>query len=40
MAQNEIIQLFDNLKVRVLWDDEQEKVLSVMKKLLALYQVY
>ena len=25
MAQQELIQLFENLKVRVIWDDEQEK---------------
>ena len=25
MAQQELIQLFENLKIRVIWDDEQEK---------------
>ncbi len=25
MAQQELIQLFENLRIRVIWDDEQEK---------------
>lgn len=38
MAQQELIQLFENLKIRVIWDDEQEKyffsVVDVVRVLL------
>ena len=38
MAQQELIQLFENLKIRVIWDDEQEKyffsVVDIVRVLL------